>query len=266
MDGVLEISLGTASGWITPHSYGVVLHEVDRSLAELDRLAVAERRRRAMWRVVNTGWATDGPTITLRPDVGGDARSMEELMRPSLALVGGVRQLHTEPEIPQHFSETIVGRISKVAAQVGQRGTGLDSVSLRTIGTDARAAAIDDVVSANASLAIASASIAYGSVMGTLDLITTRGGRNRVGLLVDYGPPVLCVVDKLDRVEYIQGLDQRVIVSGLLKRNGRGQIVRIDADELELAPRASSVSAASLRGAIPGGPEIADFIREQRGR
>lgn len=266
MSGVLEISLGTAGGWITPHSYGVVLHQVDRSLEELDRLAEPERRKRAVWRVVGTSWGKAGPSISLRPDVARDQRSTEELMRPSLALVGGVRSLHKVAEIPSHFSETVMTRITKVAKEVGQAGSGLTSVDLRTIGTDHGAAAIDDTVSANALQAVESASIAYGSVVGTLDLISTRGTHDRVGLLGDFGPPINCRVDQLPREVVVESLDRRVVVSGVMRRNGRGQIVRIDADGLELAPERTLITARSLRGILPRDKRVQQYIEEQRGR
>lgn len=265
MAGVLEISLGTADGWVTPRSYGVVLDQLNHSLEELDRLAEPVRKRRAVWRVVNTGWKTNGPTISLRPDVARDQRSTADLLRPSLALVGGVRRLRVEPEIPQHFSEGLMTRIANVAGQISRPGTGLTAVSIRTVGVDDAPAAIDDAVRSNVTRAVESASIAYGSVVGTLDLISTRGKHDRVGLLSDLGPPINCVVDSIPRGEFLTRLDQRVIVAGLIKRNGRGQIVRIDADTVEPAPALPPLRAADFLGVIQGGPSIAEYLQEQRG-
>jgi hypothetical protein len=265
MAGVLEISLGTASGWVTPRSYGVVLDQLTYSLEELDRLAEPVRKRRAVWRVVNTGWKANGPTISLQPDVARDRRSAEDLLRPSMALVQGVRRLHTEPEIPQHFSEDVMNRVAAVAGQISRPDTGITAVLVQTVGVDDGPAAIDDEVTSNVARAVESASIAYGSVVGTLDLISTRGKHDRVGLLSDLGPPINCVVDSIPRGEFLARLDQRVIVAGLIKRNGRGQIVRIDADMIEPAPMLPPLRAADFLGAIQGGPSIAEYLQEQRG-
>jgi hypothetical protein len=194
-------------------------------------------------------------------------RSTEEMMRPSLALVAGIRRLHIEPEIPPHFSEGVLDRVAKVARQVREPASGLASVDLRTIGSDEPGTSIDETVSGNVSRAVESASIAYGSVTGVLDLISTRGKHPRVGLLGEYGPPINCRVDNLDRDLYLGALDARVTVSGLIRRNGRGQIVRIDADDLEQSPRLDRLWASELRGAITAPAlSVPDYMQEQRGR
>jgi hypothetical protein len=67
----------------------------------------------------------------------------------------------------------------------------------------------------------------------------------------------------------LAAFDKRVIVSGLLRRNGRGQPVRLDVDQLELAPKSESISASELVGAamdLGGELSATEFVARQRGR
>lgn len=269
MVGALKVTLGVAPSGVTPRAYAGVLTQLTYSLEELDRLAEPDRRARASWLVSNTSWTSQqGPVIELRPDVRGADRTTEQLMRPGRALVSGVAHLRTQPEIPPAFTERIVDRISTVSHLIANRSSGLETVTLDSVGEAPQRAAIDEQVSENAEKAVAPASLAYGSVVGTLDVISARARQIKVGLHADFGPPITCNVHALPREQYLDAFDQRVLVSGLIKRNGRGQIVRIDADHLERLPDREPIAVDALRGMFKttGPVSIAGYIEEQRGR
>lgn len=266
----VEVRLGGDASGVAPRAYTAVLEQVTYALEEIDRIAHPTRTARPQWSVTRTGWAEAGPTVVLTPSADPRRRSSEEISRPARALVDGVLVLGSEPQIPDLFSEGIVERITSVRAQIEKRKLGLNRVTLISVnGSRSQPAHVDELVGRNAEAAVAAASYAYGSLTGTLDVISSRRQRRRIGLLPDHGPAVTCNVDKLSSEDVVRAFDKRVIVAGLLRRNGRGQAVRLDADYLELAPRGVAVSADDLLGAAPelgGDLSLADYIASQRAR
>ena len=135
-------------------------------------------------------------------------------------------------------------------------------------GSRGASAQIDTHVQLNARAAVEPVSLAYSSMTGVLDVISSRRERRRVGLLTDTGRPIICNVDRLDKQVIIGAFEHRVIVSGLLKRNGAGQPVRLDADALELIEARPVVRARDLLGIIPSssGTGYADAMNKIRRR
>lgn len=267
MQGALDIHLAVAVGGVTPRAYTTTLDQLTRSLEELDRLAAPNLKDRVAWFVTDTRWDSNGPRIRLRPDIKKQFRTSDELMRPSRALVAGVRQLRSQPEIPADFSEGVVDRVRRVSALTMIDSSGLRNVDVSIVGEASKPAPLDVKVEQNAERAVAAKSLAYGSVIGRLDLISSRGRAPSIGLLPEHGSPITCVVSALDQDTYLRAFNQRVLVEGLVRRNGRGQAIRIDADSLTVLEPAPPTTARDLLGALtPNGQSIADFMKEQRGR
>lgn len=267
MQGALDISLAVAPRGVTPRAYTTTLDQLTRSLEELDRLASPNPKERVAWFVTDTRWDKNGPRIRLRPDLTKKFRTTEELMGPSRALVSGVRQLQGQPEIPSHFSEKLVDRVRKVSALTMMDASGLRNVDLSIVGESGEGAALDENVEKNAERAVAAKSFAYGSVIGRLDLISSRGRAPSIGLLPEHGSPITCVVSALQQDTYLSAFNQRVLVEGLVRRNGSGQAIRIEAESLTVLEPIPRTAARDLLGALsPTGVSIADFMEEQRGR
>lgn len=267
MRGALEIRLDVGRSGVTPRAYSSALLGLTQSLEDLDRLAEPNPKDRARWFVADTKWRSSGPVVRLQPEVRRAARSMPELLRPSQAFVAGIEHLHRMPEIPADFTERIVERVAKLSALTSSPSTGLRAVSVIADGAQDEPARIDETVETNARRATHATSLAYGSLVGRLDMISARRRTPQIGLVADYGPPVTCNVGKLDPAEYLAVFNHRVMVEGIVKRNGSGQVVRIEVDRLTAAPARSSIGVTELRGALENdGRRIADFIEEQRGR
>ena len=176
---------------------------------------------------------------------------------------------HT-PEIPDGFSEKVLERITAVRRQVDQRDHGLHAVTLVSLnGARSAPAEVSDVVDHNARAAVTGTSFAYGSLVGTLDVISARRQNRRIALLPDHGPAVTCNVNKLPPDMVMESFTKKVVVEGLLGRNSRGQVVRLDADHLQPIPRRPPVRAGDLVGAIPelgGDLTVEQYLARQRAR
>jgi hypothetical protein len=268
MPGVLELRLGVTRGALAPRAYTAAVNEITLSLEELDRVVEPDPKARVAWFVERTDWYESGPTIQLRPDLQGAHRSTEDLYRPGRALLAGIASLHTTPKIPDDFTERTVKRMAEVGALTQRRASGIQTIEVAELDHDNTSVQIDERVDNNAKLAVAVASLAYGSVVGKLDVISARTARTRVGLVTGYGPPVTCMVDKIDPDVYLHLFNSKVLVAGILKRNVSGQIIRIEADSLELQQAPSSVDVEALRGALPNpsGMSVAEYLEQLRGR
>jgi hypothetical protein len=268
MSGVLELRLGVTRGALAPRAYTAAVNEITLSLEELDRVVEPDPKSRVAWFVERTDWYESGPTIQLRPDLQGARRSTEDVYRPGRALLAGITSLHTSPKIPDDFTERTVKRMAEVGALTLRHASGIQTIEVAELDRDNTSTQIDERVDNNAKLAVAQASLAYGSVVGKLDVISARTARTRIGLVTDYGPPVTCMVDKIDPEVYLHLFNSKVLVSGILKRNVSGQIIRIEADSLELQQAPSSVDVEALRGALPNpsGMSVAEYLEQQRGR
>lgn len=268
MQETLEVRLNVSPDGVTPRAYTDTLVQVARSLEELDRIAETDPKNRVAWFVSDTAWRKTGPIVRLRPEARTVARTTEELLRPSRAFVEGIRSLHRAPAIPDDFTEGIVKRVGRVSDLTTKASSGLEGVEVVSLAdATAQPAPIDAVVDLNAKKAIAPLSLAYGSVIGRLDLISARRSTPKVGLVTDYGPPVTCTVSRIEREDYLRAFDSQVLVEGLIKRNSSGQIISIAADSLHVLAPTEPVTARELRGILsnPDGLTVAEFIEEQRG-
>jgi len=270
-EAAVEVLLGGDEGGISARSYTGVLGQLTLALEEIDRVVEPDAASRPVWRVTDTEWRRDvGAVVQLTPTLRRrTTRTTADLFRPGRELWGGVMELSQQPEIPQAFTASVVARVSNIRQQIERKSTGLTSVAIVPLsGPSAIPADISDAVEQNAAKAVAIASLAYGSLIGRLDMISARGKVKKIGLRTDFGPPVMCAVDSLEQGVYMDAFERRVLVSGLLKRNARGQAVSLHVDALELLPETGRISATRLLGALPelgGTLPATEYIRGRRG-
>ncbi len=264
----MEVGITSADGGVAVRAYTRLLNHVLVMLEEIDRLAAPGNIARPEWAVRSA--RDEGPQliVTLLPRVVPERRDAASLSVPPLALVDGVRSLATNPEIPPYFSEPVVTRVDQIGQQIGRRGI----VGVAMAGVNAERtpeAPVTEVVRQNAHSAIEPASTAWSSVVGVLDVISARREKRRIGLLMDEGRAVLCNVQALPRDVVFQAFERRVAAAGLLRRNARGQAVRLDVESLEVLPSERLVGAQELLGAareVTGGLTDQDFMAVLRDR
>lgn len=262
VEGAVNVLLRAEAG-ISARAYTGVIGQLTRALEEIDHQVNVDVR--SSWLVTRTDWLELGARVQLAPSLKArTSRTTLEIERPGQNLWSGVRSLGEVPEIPATFTASIVQRVSHVRNQV-KPSTGLLGVEVSPVG-DIKPAEIDEVVGVNAEKAVHAVSLAYGSLVGRLDLISSRGKR-KIGLRVDHGGSVMCEVENLDRERYMGLFEQRVIASGVVRRNLRGQMLSLVVDALEPWPKAEPLSARSLLGAslnLGGAATAVDYVRGRR--
>lgn len=262
----LELRIERDSFGVALAAYTGLFQQVSAMLQNIDRHVLPGRAPRLTWAVRDSYTAAGALVIALSPRFQPARRPPGTITMTTQALLNGVRVLEQTPEIPRYFDEASVQRMVNVGDRLGRDGiTGLAVA----VGDDI--ASIDRSVQVNAREAVTEVSTSYSSVVGRLDQVSVRRGRRRVGLLSDTGRAVTCEVNRLDEHVVLASFDTRVVVSGLLRRNGLGQPVRLEAEAIEPAPpRPSPVSVDDLVGAAdelwPGlsNDKVMDQTRERR--
>ncbi len=267
MTADLELRLERDDGGVLVRTYAQLFMNLVQALDEIDRLAFPGQTGRLQWGVQGTRNEPSSLVTVLAPRHIPGQRARETVALTANALVDGVRVLADAPEIPRYFAEQTVTRVGKVGGRVGRDG--IVSLSLTQPSRDVRAA-IDHRVRDHAREAVAEASDAHSSLVGRLDVLSTRGGRRRIGLLTDTGRGVVCEVHALSQQAVVDAFDTRVLVAGTLKRNSQGQPVRLVVEHMEPADDGRPVNAMELLGLLRhageqrSADEIMAEIRDRR--
>lgn len=243
------------------------LNEVVWSLREIDRVHLLHGTR-ATWVVADMDRQNQDLVMRLEARLVPTNRDIIDMMVPIEALVSGARSLAKIPAVPELFAPKTVTRIAALA----EPKDGIQSITLATYnGRRGESALLSDPVRLNAAAAVRPFEVSYGSVTGTLSgLRETKGKSLRVTVrdalgkqAVDGFVPESMTEDLRDAWRH------RVAVSGKVRRNARGQAIRIDVDHIERLPEGNTgrPSTDALLGAGADwldGLTVDDFMREVR--
>lgn len=210
------------------------LNEIVQALREIDRVYLL-RSTRATWVLADMRHQADDLVVRLEARLVPAQRAMEDLLVPVRALVEGAAELQVEATVPRLFAPATVSRLAKLATP--ERG--LQSVTLSTYnGTVGPAVPLSDELRTNAAAAVRPFTIAYGSVTGTLSgLREVRGRTLKVTVRDTIGRQAIdgYVPDQMAE-DLRQAWRHRIMLGGKVRRNARGQAIRIDVDRIERLP------------------------------
>lgn len=242
------------------------LNEVVSSLQEIDRIHLL-RGTRATWVMADMDRQAEDLILRLEPRNVPVKR--DDMMVPAEALVRGATTLTQQPVVPELFAPKTVTRLGTLAEPRG----GIQSVSLATYnGQTNKEVVLSDPVRENAAAAVKPFEVAYGSVSGTLSGVRdARGKTVRVTVRDTIGRQAIEGIVPESMAEDLRSAwRHRVVLSGKVRRNARGQAIRIDVDRLELLPegntgRPSTEALLGVGADWLGGMTVDDFLREVRG-
>lgn len=244
------------------------LNEVVASLHEIDRVHLLHGSR-AKWVMADMARESQDLVMRLEARMVPKGRDEADTAVPALALVDGVQTLEREAEVPRLFAPNTVLRVQRLA----EPKDGIQSVSLATynghLGTPV---VLTDAVRANAAQAVQPFNIAYGSVSGTLSALrdTRAKGTVKVALRTDARQAVDGYVPEALADQLRELWRHRVTLIGKVKRNSKGQAIRIEVDEITRLPDGNSgrPSTDALLGAGADwldGMSVDDFMGWIRG-
>ncbi|TDU89185.1 hypothetical protein EV138_2745 [Kribbella voronezhensis] len=219
-----------------------VVETLDQLLKTIVELEVAQVRGalkapRSRWRFTNLGLGS--LHATLAPLKVEESSSEAILDVAALRLVKGFAVAETEDVIPEGWTPTAVRRGRTLAN--GLKHHLPDGVTLTLVRNgepvpDVPTARVTSEVAVHLKNALDVRQESIGSVVGMIGSINIHR-RSVAGLWPERGGSRLEVTFNAEDLDAVRAaLGQRVLVAGRLKRNGAGQIVRLDMRTLELLP------------------------------
>lgn len=211
------------------------LDEIVRSLREIDEVYLA-RGTRATWVVASLEQTPQRLTVRLEARAVAKKRNLDDLLVPAEAFVAGAELLQQQAEVPRLFRPKTVARVGELSVPMH----GIQAVSLATYnGTRGREVELSDLVRDNASRAVAAFSISYGSVTGRVFGVRELPRKKRVRLSIREERSQAAI--EAEMTEQLaetarESWRHRFTLGGKIKRNARGQAIRIDVDRLEAMP------------------------------
>jgi hypothetical protein len=267
----LEVRIRSSAGHVELARLTTTLNQVRLALGEIDHVFVL-RGYRPKWVVDSLQRLPEFFVVGLTALETGrrGRRDRVSLLAPVEALVSGVQSLERVPEVPQYYSETTVERLVKI----GEPGQGVQEVSLAAVnGGLTEPVPVSEPVRQHAQEAVRGAVTSVGSVAGWLDQMSARRvgkGLLTVGLFDPLTRRAVTGHLPAEMEPQIHGLwRRRVLATGLVTRNERGQAVRIKIDGFELLPEddRGRASVDELFGMAPDwidGQNVDEYVREAR--
>jgi hypothetical protein len=234
----LEVRLREGRERAEVNRFTATLNEIVRSLREIDRVYLLQATR-ATWVLADLAHDADDLVVRLEARLVPTTRELDDMLVPVRALVDGARMLQQEPAVPRLFSPATVSRLARLATP----REGIQSVALSAYnGHVEQAIELTDAIKVNADAAVRPFETAYGSVMGTLSgLRKTRGKTLRITVREPINRQAIDgMVPETMAEELRDAWLHRVLLGGEIRRNSRGQAIRIEVDRVERLPEGDS--------------------------
>ncbi|MET4650272.1 hypothetical protein [Gordonia terrae] len=225
------------------------LDEVVRSLREIDQVYLA-RAARATWVLASLDQKSNRLVVRLEASNVPNGRGVADMLVPAEAFVEGAETLAQVATVPRLFRPHTVTRMAHLA--VPKSGVQTVSVAMYN-GTRGPSVELSDLVHDNATRAVQPFSISYGTVTGRVfGVREVRKGRVRLSIRDERNQTAIEgeMTEKLAETAR-ESWRHRFILGGKIRRNGRGQAIRMDVDRLEPMPEDNSgrPTTESLLGA-----------------
>jgi hypothetical protein len=261
----IDLVLEGEPGQIALTSLVRVLESTLGILKDLEASLRHETKSALEWYVTELRMGSLAATLEARPTTA-QAVPVPLIEEVASAFVTGLGELEERVTLPPGFLDTTMRHVTKIGNTIGRNGA--VGLRARTAKAERR---VTHEVAVHARAATRPKFQAFGSVLGTLDVIDVHNVQKRVHVRIytelgrrpvsAYLPP-----SRLDLAK--EALGRRVIASGTVKRNQANELIRIDAEDLELVPLEEDLpSVAELVGSDPrftGGRSTEEYLRELR--
>jgi hypothetical protein len=201
------------------------------------------------------------PTIVWAPQpVRADVDVDEALAQVGHRIDAGIDILERDAGVPDWMAGGTATALYQAASWFGE--TAIDGLSFQTNGRPRKLTrqtyrTLDRVLHEETD--------AIGSVTGTLITATLRKGAHVTVADEVHRRGVECYLGKPALREASQLIGERVTVVGHVRRDYLGRPVRVGNAQVEAAPERPRVSVAEMGGALQGGPDSVEWLRDQRG-
>ena len=207
------------------------------------------------------GLHASAPTIVWEAKaVRADTDVDETFTKIAHRIDAGIDMLEHDDGVPEWMADSTATALYQAASWFGE--TAIEGLSFLTNGRPRKLTrqtyrTLDRVLHEETD--------AIGSVTGTLITATLRKGAHITVQEEIHGRGVECYVEKPALREASQLIGERVTVIGRIRRDYLGRPVRVGNARVEAAPERRRVSVVEMGGALQGGPDSVEWLRDQRG-
>ncbi|HET6909108.1 MAG TPA: hypothetical protein VFH54_07205 [Mycobacteriales bacterium] len=262
MEPMLDVRVEGEAGSIPALAFLDVLRTSLDLLDQLERAESLNSKPAGGWLIADLRSSSAVATLR-RPDAAN--------LQSHLRLVQGVGSLRQSEELPPYFSPDIAEGLVKIGRQLRQPG--ISGVTFVVPGLDGAAPVSEPVTEAvvtNAKTSVEGTDRAVGSVAGILDVINLRRGNHIISLYDEESRRAVRCKFPDEMFEVMKdALGHRIRALGVVTRNKRGQVLRVDIERVEALPdEAGAPSVDELAGIAPwftGDQSTEDYLRSVRG-
>lgn len=207
------------------------------------------------------GLHASSPTIVLEPRSELDGLDVESQFRVIAARIeDGVRELEDDGDLPEWMAEATARQLYQ-AADMFEDGP-VEGLSFAANGRQYRMTrqtyrTLDRVLHETTET--------IGSVTGVLVTATLTHGPHVTVRDETHERGVQCFVEARTLQEAGGWIGERVLVSGVVKRDRLGRPIQIAKAKVEPAGERRPVTVAEMGGLFEGGPDSVEWLRSQRG-
>lgn len=265
----LEVRLREGRQRAEVSQFTKTLDEIVLSLREIDKVYL-RRGTRATWVLADLSHDKEDLVVRLEARPSPRSRPTEDMLVPVSAFVSGAEHLAEVAEVPRLFMPSTVERVLRIA----RPDSGVERVSVATYnGQRGRLVELGDDVVAHAKEAVRPHETSYGTVTGVLDAVAVAHRRSDVKVTI-FSETDRQAVEGYAPEGFAEELRMlwrhRVVIGGRVKRNQRGQVLRIEVNRIERMPEdnAGRPHIERLIGAAPrwlGGQSVDEYLRGVRG-
>lgn len=251
----LDLILEGGPGTIAVTSFISALQNVRGIIIGVDTALTHRTQPIIEWYVEDLSMGSLQTTLVAKPRPGPGALgySSGKAYEIAAAVVDGLREVELTARVPDLFPDSSMRYLRQLGNLLKKNG----ATGLRVIKhDDDREARLTPQVAQNAAQALVPRYSAYGSVVGRLDVINVHRGQQCTIYDEIHRRPIrgTFASELIDIVK--EALSQRVLATGIIRRNAATQLVSIDVEQVEILPDDTNLPTVSeLVGSDP------DFTR-----
>lgn len=260
----LELVIEGEAGQVSLKSFVGILNRAQYILAGLDS-AISEKPHGALdWYVTDLGVGSAIAVIESRAKIPEADERLGTMVGANF--VAGLNSIEREAELPPYFSDVDLGRVRAISSLLRQ--TGSESLTAAHLNGARETATVSEQAGVNVAKILEPRFSGLGSVAGKLEVISVHGPPrfNVYDALTKRAVRCRFAPERLDDVA--AALGRRVVVTGVVHRNAKGDPVKVDRPELRILPDGADLpSVKDLIGLVPditGGLSSEEHVRRLR--
>jgi hypothetical protein len=247
----LRLRIEGEHGQVTLRVFADVLNRARYILSDLDSAISEEPKGSLEWYIDDLRTGSAEAVIVSRPKRPGVDERLPHMVGTNF--VSGLGLVESGEAIPPYFSDVDLGRVRAIASRL--RDPGVQALQAVHLNGHDLTAVVTEQAGVNVAKLLAPHSKAIGSVVGKLEVISVHGPPRFNVYDAATKKAVRCRFEQERLDEVAAALGKKVVVTGIVYRNSRGDPIRVERPSVRLLP--DDADLPTTRALIGLAPDIA---------